>query len=78
MEGLGYPMPKLRLPLWLVFYAAFLIELLHAAVWRVYNFQPLLTRAEVYKTGEEPAKCAQHGDLTAWWLCLLISGLHVG
>ncbi|GAB4820511.1 hypothetical protein N2152v2_007557 [Parachlorella kessleri] len=51
VEGLGYPMPKLRLPLWLVFYAAFLIELLHAAVWRVYNFQPLLTRAEVYKTG---------------------------
>ena len=47
-------MPRLRLPLWLVYYAALLIELTHAALWRVHNFQPLLTRCEVYKTGARP------------------------
>jgi hypothetical protein len=50
-------MPTLRLPVWLVFWAAFLIELLHALLWRVYNFQPLLTRAEVFKTGGLWADC---------------------
>lgn len=51
VEGLGHPMPTLRLPLRLVFCAAFLIELLHTLVWQLHNFQPLLTRCEVFKTG---------------------------
>ncbi|KAB5574695.1 hypothetical protein PHYPO_G00211970 [Pangasianodon hypophthalmus] len=51
VEGLGYSFPKLRLPLSLVYFFAFLTEIVHGAIGRVYNFQPLLTRAEVYKTG---------------------------
>lgn len=51
VEGLGYPFPKVRLPLCLVYFLAFATETLHGAVGRVYDFQPLLTRAEVYKTG---------------------------
>ncbi|CAL8349956.1 unnamed protein product [Merluccius merluccius] len=51
VEGLGYPFPTLRLPLSLVYYLAFLTEMVHHLVGRLYNFQPLLTRTEVYKTG---------------------------
>ncbi|TSK38384.1 Thrombospondin type-1 domain-containing protein 4 [Bagarius yarrelli] len=51
VEALGYPFPKLRLPVSLVYFFAFLTEMVHSAVSRFYNFQPLLTRAEVYKTG---------------------------
>ncbi|XP_026569814.1 short-chain dehydrogenase/reductase family 42E member 1 [Pseudonaja textilis] len=51
VEGLGYTYPSLRLPLPLVYFFAFVIELIHVAVRRLYNFQPLLTRTEVYKTG---------------------------
>lgn len=51
VEGLGYSFPKLRLPLPLIYFFAFLTEVVHGAVGRVYNFQPLLTCAEVYKTG---------------------------
>lgn len=51
VEGLGYTFPKLRLPLSVVYFFAFLTEMVHFAVGRVYNFQPLLTRTEVYKTG---------------------------
>ncbi|XP_072551275.1 short-chain dehydrogenase/reductase family 42E member 1 [Salminus brasiliensis] len=51
VEGLGYSFPKLRLPVSLVYFFAFLTELVHSVVGRVYNFQPLLTRTEVYKTG---------------------------
>lgn len=51
VEGLGYSVPKLRLPVCLVYFFAFLTEIVHSAVGRVYDFQPLLTRAEVYKTG---------------------------
>lgn len=51
VEGLGYPFPKLRLPVSLVYFFAFVTEMVHSAVSRFYNFQPLLTRAEVYKTG---------------------------
>lgn len=51
-EGLGYPYPRLRIPITLVYFFAFLTELVHNFVARyIYNFQPLLTRAEVYKTG---------------------------
>ncbi|BFZ17471.1 hypothetical protein BsWGS_20510 [Bradybaena similaris] len=50
-EGLGYGYPKVNLPLLPVFYFAWLTELIHVIVSPVYNFQPLLTRTEVYKTG---------------------------
>ncbi|KAH9494409.1 hypothetical protein Btru_021867 [Bulinus truncatus] len=50
-EGLGYPFPKINLPVSLMFYFAWLTELLHAVVSPLYNFQPMLTRTEVYKTG---------------------------
>lgn len=51
VEGLGYRFPKLRLPISLVYLFAVLAEATHRLIGRVYNFQPLLTRAEVYKTG---------------------------
>lgn len=51
VEGLGYPFPKLRLPISLIYFFAFLTEMLHYLIGQVYNFQPLLTRTEVYKTG---------------------------
>ncbi|KAJ6657180.1 hypothetical protein lerEdw1_002769 [Lerista edwardsae] len=51
VKGLGYTFPTLRLPLTVVYLFAFLTEMVHFAVGRVYNFQPLLTRTEVYKTG---------------------------
>lgn len=51
VEGLGYPFPKLRLPVSLVYFFAFLTEMMHLLIGPLYNFQPLLTRAEVYKTG---------------------------
>lgn len=51
IEGLGYRYPKIRLPLLMVYFFAFLTEFVHHIVGKVYNFQPLLTRTEVYKTG---------------------------
>ncbi|KAJ8249023.1 hypothetical protein GJAV_G00230350 [Gymnothorax javanicus] len=51
VEGLGYSFPKVRLPISLIYFFAFLTEMVHCIVGRVYNFQPLLTRTEVYKTG---------------------------
>lgn len=52
VEGLGYKFPKLKLPITLVYMVAFLTELIHSVIGRyIYNFQPLLTRTEVYKTG---------------------------
>ncbi|XP_033847523.1 short-chain dehydrogenase/reductase family 42E member 1 [Periophthalmus magnuspinnatus] len=51
VEGLGYSFPKLRLPVTLIYYIAFLIEMIHYVIGPFYNFQPLLTRTEVYKTG---------------------------
>ncbi|XP_041796594.1 short-chain dehydrogenase/reductase family 42E member 1 [Chelmon rostratus] len=51
VEGLGYPFPKLRLPLSLIYFFAFLTEMIHHLIGPFYNFQPLLTRTEVYKTG---------------------------
>uniref|UniRef100_A0A671N378 Short chain dehydrogenase/reductase family 42E, member 1 n=1 Tax=Sinocyclocheilus anshuiensis TaxID=1608454 RepID=A0A671N378_9TELE len=52
VEGLGYSFPTLRLPISLIYLFAFLTEMVHHIVGRIYNFQPLLTRTEVYKTGE--------------------------
>ncbi|XP_029000430.1 short-chain dehydrogenase/reductase family 42E member 1 [Betta splendens] len=51
VEGLGYAFPTTRLPVSLVYFLAFLTELIHRLVGPFYNFQPLLTRTEVYKTG---------------------------
>ncbi|XP_008849699.1 short-chain dehydrogenase/reductase family 42E member 1 [Nannospalax galili] len=51
VEGLGYSFPATRLPLTLIYYFAFLVEMAHFVLGRLYNFQPFLTRTEVYKTG---------------------------
>ncbi|XP_051953562.1 short-chain dehydrogenase/reductase family 42E member 1 [Xyrauchen texanus] len=51
VEGLGYSFPTLRLPISLIYLFAFLTEMVHHVVGQIYNFQPLLTRTEVYKTG---------------------------
>ncbi|XP_043562593.1 short-chain dehydrogenase/reductase family 42E member 1 isoform X1 [Chiloscyllium plagiosum] len=51
VEGLGYKYPTIRLPLRLVYFVAFLTEIIHFCVGSIYNFQPFLTRTEVYKTG---------------------------
>ncbi|XP_019490215.1 PREDICTED: short-chain dehydrogenase/reductase family 42E member 1 isoform X3 [Hipposideros armiger] len=51
VEGLGYPFPSIRLPLTLIYCFAFLTEMAHFLLGRLYNFQPFLTRTEVYKTG---------------------------
>ncbi|XP_010894891.1 short-chain dehydrogenase/reductase family 42E member 1 [Esox lucius] len=51
VEGLGYSFPKLRLPVSLIYFVAFITEMIHHLIGPVYNFQPLLTRTEVYKTG---------------------------
>uniref|UniRef100_A0A8D2E324 Short chain dehydrogenase/reductase family 42E, member 1 n=1 Tax=Sciurus vulgaris TaxID=55149 RepID=A0A8D2E324_SCIVU len=51
VEGLGYTFPSTRLPLSLVYCFAFLTELIHFILGRLYDFQPFLTRTEVYKTG---------------------------
>ncbi|XP_053904503.1 short-chain dehydrogenase/reductase family 42E member 1 [Malaclemys terrapin pileata] len=51
VEGLGYQFPTIRLPLSFVYFSAFLTEIVHFLVGHLYNFQPLLTRTEVYKTG---------------------------
>ncbi|XP_038662261.1 short-chain dehydrogenase/reductase family 42E member 1 isoform X1 [Scyliorhinus canicula] len=51
VEGLGYKHPTIRLPLGLVYFFAFLTEIIHFCVGCIYNFQPFLTRTEVYKTG---------------------------
>ncbi|KAK3090039.1 hypothetical protein FSP39_008726 [Pinctada imbricata] len=50
-EGLGYKLPKLQIPLSVVYFIAYLTEWIHYIVGRIYNFQPMLTRTEVYKTG---------------------------
>eukprot|EP00128_Syssomonas_multiformis_P017307 Colp12_sorted_trinity150504_noHs@29199 len=50
IEGLGHPYPSIKLPVWLMYYIGFLIEMIHILVSPVYNFQPLMTRAEVFKT----------------------------
>jgi len=51
VEGLGYTFPRINLPVLLIYYIAFIIEIIHGIIGPLYNFQPLLTRAEVYKTG---------------------------
>lgn len=51
VEGLGYSFPRLKLPITLIYIFAFITEIVHSVVGKyIYNFQPLLTRTEVYKT----------------------------
>lgn len=50
VEGLGYKFPSVRLPLPLIYFFAFLTEMAYFLLGRLYNFQPFLTRTEVYKT----------------------------
>ncbi|XP_019850393.1 PREDICTED: short-chain dehydrogenase/reductase family 42E member 1-like [Amphimedon queenslandica] len=51
ITGLGYSYPTVRLPLWIMYYVAYFIEILHSIISKVYNFKPFMTRAEVYKVG---------------------------
>ncbi|XP_069822259.1 short-chain dehydrogenase/reductase family 42E member 1 [Dendropsophus ebraccatus] len=51
IEGLGYKFPSVRVPLFFIYFMSYLTEWLHFLIRPIYNFQPLLTRAEVYKTG---------------------------
>ncbi|KAM3919287.1 short-chain dehydrogenase/reductase family 42E member 1 isoform 2-T2 [Leptodactylus fuscus] len=51
IEGLGYKFPSFRVPLFFIYFMSYLTEWLHFLIRPIYNFQPLLTRAEVYKTG---------------------------
>ncbi|XP_062507582.1 short-chain dehydrogenase/reductase family 42E member 1-like [Corticium candelabrum] len=52
VEGLGYTYPRMTLPVNIIYFFAFFIELIHGIIGRyIYNFQPFLTRAEVFKTG---------------------------
>eukprot|EP00124_Ichthyophonus_hoferi_P004092 Ihof_evm1s411 gene=Ihof_evmTU1s411 len=51
IEGLGYTYPTIRIPYIVAFYLAIVIEMLHRLIGPIYNFQPLLTRAEVNKIG---------------------------
>jgi len=49
----GFDFPRINIPLKLAFYAAIFVELIHRIVSPVLNFQPFMTRAEVYKVGVE-------------------------
>lgn len=51
VDGLGYSPPRLWLPLWLVYLVALVTEHLHRILHPWVSFEPLLTRAEVYKSG---------------------------
>ena len=51
VDGLGFPPPRLWLPLWLVYLVALVTEHLHRILHPWISFEPLLTRAEVYKSG---------------------------
>ena len=47
--GLGYPYPRIRVPLWIVYCFAFVTELVYRT--SPFGFEPMLTRAEVFKAG---------------------------
>ncbi|KFM23410.1 Short-chain dehydrogenase/reductase family 42E member 1 [Auxenochlorella protothecoides] len=51
LVGLGFPTPHLRLPLLVVYCLAWLTELIWQVVHPVWDFEPLLVRAEVLKVG---------------------------
>jgi len=47
----GRSYPKISIPTIVMFYLAFLVEIAYKLGSRIYDFEPLLTRAEVYKVG---------------------------
>ncbi|XP_062605705.1 short-chain dehydrogenase/reductase family 42E member 1-like isoform X1 [Saccostrea cucullata] len=51
IEGLGYSLPRLKVPVWLMCSIAWMIEMVLYIVSGIYHFQPILTRMEVYKMG---------------------------
>lgn len=54
-EALGYSEPKLKVPMWLIWFFVYLSQAAYSVVVKVgpsgFRFTPLLTPAEVYKTG---------------------------
>ncbi|XP_048760577.2 short-chain dehydrogenase/reductase family 42E member 1-like [Ostrea edulis] len=51
IEGLGYSLPRRQIPIRLMCCIAWVIEMIHFLVSGIYDFQPVLTRMEVYKMG---------------------------
>ena len=51
IEHLDKPLPKFRMPIWIMFFLAFVLEFIYKLVYKFFDFQPLLTRCEVYKSG---------------------------
>lgn len=47
-KGLGYAGPVISIPIWAVYFCALLMEIIHHYI---HGFEPLLTRAEVLKSG---------------------------
>lgn len=47
-SGLGYPGPVIDIPIWIVYLCALFMEIVHRCIG---TFEPLLTRAEVLKSG---------------------------
>jgi len=54
MQGLGYTYPNIVLPMWLIWLMVYLIQFTHSLCSKIHpslTFTPMLTPAEVYKTG---------------------------
>jgi len=54
MQALGYTYPNVVLPMWLIWLVVYLIQFTHTVCSKIHpglNFTPMLTPAEVYKTG---------------------------
>lgn len=51
IEGLGFTYPKVFIPFKVMFYLAFLVELVHGLVNPYLPFEPFVNRAEVCKVG---------------------------
>ncbi len=51
LVALGYPYPDLCIPTGMMYYIAWTIESIHKIINPIYPFQPLMTRAEVWKVG---------------------------
>lgn len=49
IKGLGYPLPRLQIPVWLMWFIALVLESVHFIVSGIYDFQPIFTRMEVLK-----------------------------
>lgn len=51
IEGLGHKFPRVFIPFKVMFYLAFLVEMVHGIVNPFYPFEPFVNRAEVCKVG---------------------------